>query len=176
MTLDDLQKDFRTILRELLALPANSVRKANQSNPVGKDPFVTVLFGLISDTGVDDRKYIETDPPTDDIIEVIDGQRLLNISVQFFMEDAKWKASRLKTLLQSEGAAAKLQDIGIGLVRIGEVQDLSTVVDTSWEERAQLTIEAHAIVKELVTTPTYGTFPITVSTEESSTSSEVQEP
>jgi hypothetical protein len=176
MTLDDLQKSFRTFIRELLALPENSVRKANQANPVGKDPFVTVLFTNVDDTGLDDRKYLETDPPSNDIIEQVNGQRLLNISVQFFMTDAKWAANRLKTLLQSEGATATLQEIGIGIVRAGAVLDLSAVVDTSWEERAQLTIEAHTIAKELITVHTYGTFPITVSTEESSTSSEVHEP
>ena len=58
MTVDDINKLIRKFIRETLAMPENSVRKANQTAPTGKqsEPFATVLITLIDATGEDDRR------------------------------------------------------------------------------------------------------------------------
>ena len=54
--------------------------------------------------------------------------------------------------------------------------DLTAVIDSAWEERAQIDLEFHLVAKEVQSIPTYGTFPISVSTESSTTSREVTAP
>jgi hypothetical protein len=174
-TIEKFQEDFRKLVRETLAMPENSVRKANTNAPTGPDPFATVLFTNLQQTGQDYRKYDDIAESTD-VQETGQGMRTVLASVQFFRAGAYHKLSRLKTLLTIESFTIKLQEIGLGLVRSNEVRDISSPVDGKWEERAQMDIEFSLIAREDLTVPTYGKFPIGYSTEESSTNFEVNEP
>ena len=178
MTVDDINKLIRKFIRETLALPENSVRKANQTAPTGKqsEPFATVLITLIDATGEDDRRLNNEAAPSLNVAETIIGQRRLVASIQFFREDAYTKACRLNALLSMSSSVDKLQAIGLGLVRASPARNLTAVIDSAWEERAQIDLEFHLVAKEVQSIPTYGTFPISVTTESSTTSSEVTAP
>ena len=178
MTVDDINKLIRKFIRETLALPENSVRKANQTAPTGKqsEPFATVLITLIDATGEDDRHIDNEDAPSLNVAETIIGQRRLVASIQFFRDDAYTKACRLNALLSMSSSVDKLQAIGLGLVRASPARNLTAVIDSAWEERAQIDLEFHLVAKEVQSIPTYGTFPISVTAESSTTSSEVTAP
>jgi len=178
MTVDDINKLIRKFIRETLALPENSVRKANQTAPTGKqsEPFATVLITLIDATGEDDRRLDNEAAPSLNVAETIIGQRLLVASIQFFREDAYTKACRLNALLSMSSSVDKLQAMGLGLVRASPARNLTAVIDSAWEERAQIDLEFHLVAKEVQSIPTYGTFPISVTTGSSTTSSEVTAP
>ncbi len=178
MTVDDINKLIRKFIRETLALPENSVRKANQTAPTGKqsEPFATVLITLIDATGEDDRRLDNEAAPSLNVAETIIGQRRLVASIQFFRDDAYTKACRLNALLSMSSSVDKLQAIGLGLVRASPARNLTAVIDSAWEERAQIDLEFHLVAKEVQSIPTYGTFPISVTTESSTTSSEVTAP
>lgn len=178
MTVDDINKLIRKFIRETLALPENSVRKANQTAPTGKqsEPFATVLITLIDATGEDDRRLDNEAAPSLNVAETIIGQRRLVASIQFFRDDAYTKACRLNALLSMSGSVDKLQAIGLGLVRASPARNLTGVIDAGWEDRAQIDLEFHLVAKEVQSVPTYGTFPISVSTGSSTTSSEVTAP
>ena len=178
MTVDDINKLIRKFIRETLALPENSVRKANQTAPTGKqsEPFATVLITLIDATGEDDRRLDNEVAPSLNVAETIIGQRRLVASIQFFRDDAYTKACRLNALLSMSSSVDKLQAIGLGLVRASPARNLTAVIDSAWEERSQIDLEFHLVAKEVQSIPTYGTFPISVTTESSTTSSEVTAP
>lgn len=178
MTVDDINKLIRKFIRETLALPEDSVRKANQTAPTGKqsEPFATVLITLIDATGEDDRRLDNEAAPSLNVAETIIGQRRLVASIQFFRDDAYTKACRLNALLSMSSSVDKLQAIGLGLVRASPARNLTAVIDGAWEERAQIDLEFHLVAKEVQSIPTYGTFPISVTTESSTTSSEVTAP
>lgn len=178
MTVDDINKLIRKFIRETLALPENSVRKANQTAPTGKqsEPFATVLITLIDATGEDDRRLDNEAAPSLNVAETIIGQRRLVASIQFFRDDAYTKACRLNALLSMSSSVDKLQAMGLGLVRASPARNLTAVIDSAWEERAQIDLEFHLVAKEVQSLPTYGTFPISVTTESSTTSSEVKAP
>lgn len=178
MTVDDINKLIRKFIRETLALPENSVRKANQTAPTGKqsEPFATVLITLIDATGEDDRRLDNEVAPSLNVAETIIGQRRLVASIQFFRDDAYTKACRLNAILSMSSSVDKLQAIGLGLVRASPARNLTAVIDSAWEERAQIDLEFHLVAKEVQSIPTYGTFPISVTTESSTTSSEVTAP
>lgn len=178
MTVDDINKLIRKFIRETLALPENSVRKANQTAPTGKqsEPFATVLITLIDATGEDDRRLDNEAAPSMNVAETIIGQRRLVASIQFFREDAYTKACRLNALLSMSSSVDKLQAMGLGLVRASPARNLTAVIDSAWEERAQIDLEFHLVAKEVQSLPTYGTFPVSVTTGSSTTSSEVTAP
>lgn len=178
MTVDDINKLIRKFIRETLALPENSVRKANQTAPTGKQSelFATVLITLIDATGEDDRRLDNEEAPSLNVAETIIGQRRLVASIQFFREDAYTKACRLNALLSMSSSVDKLQAMGLGLVRASPTRNLTAVIDGAWEERAQIDLEFHLVAKEVQSIPTYGTFPVSVTTESSTTSSEVTAP
>jgi hypothetical protein len=178
INLEALESDFRAVIRTVLEMPEHSVRRANQKNPppAGDQatPFATVLVSEVGSTGWDDVTYSGVPYGQDGfgedefgttIIETITGQRHFTASIQFFKGKAKSQADRLKALLQSSTALQLLQAAGIGLGKIGEVRDLSQVVDTYYESRAQLNVEFYAVNQEQSLLASFGSFPVSITTD-----------
>lgn len=163
--IDTISKNIRTLVRELLDLPANSVRPANQNAPTGKEgqDFATVLVTYIAPTGQDDLRR-ENVPASTDVSETVEGQRELLASVNFYRDGAFTKASRLPALLSTSRAIERMQVLGLGLVGTSQPRNLTAVVNTKWEERGQIDLTFHVIDSETESTATYGTFPVEVST------------
>ncbi len=178
MTIDDINKLIRQFVRETLGMPANSVRPANKTAPTGKQTtqFATVLITVISPTGEDDRSMANEATPSLNVAETLTGTRRLIASVQFFRGDAYTKACRLHTLMSMSSTVDRLQGIGLGFIRASPAKNLTAVVDAAFEERGQIDLEFYLVAKEVQSLPTFGRFPITVSTETTSTFSEVFEP
>lgn len=173
-----VNKAVRTLVRELLSMPANSVRPANQNAPAGSktEQFATVLVTALGSTGWDDVHLANEAAPSNNVAETVVGQKKIMASVQFFRGDAYTKAARLGILLQTSSAIGKMQAVGLGLVKVGAATNLTAVVDTFWEERGQIIIEFHLVEVETVSTPTFGRFTIVTHTETSTITSEVSEP
>jgi hypothetical protein len=176
--LKTVNQKVRELIRVALDMPANSVRPANQNAPTGTMDmqFATVLITVINPTGWDDSRVENEASPSANVQESAVGQRHFIASIQFFRGDAFTKACRLRTLLSLTNSIDKLQAAGLGFVRASAAKNLTTVVDTYWEERGQVDLEFYLVAKETVSTPTYGRFPIAVSTTSSTTSSEVTAP
>ena len=175
MNLDQLHDGFRTALKELTGAPDNFFRVANQNAPVGESAYASVFFSTLQHTGQDTHEFVPI-INTDQITEIVIGQRILNVSVQYFGANAVYNASRLKTLLTIGKASTKLKTIGLGFIKSSQVRDLSVPVDTYFEPRGQIDLEFHLIAKETDVVETYGTFPIEMETENILTNSEVYEP
>lgn len=178
MTVDDINKLIRTFIRETLAMPADSVRPANQTAPTGKqtEQFATVLVTVIDDTGQDDRKLTNDAAPALTVTETLVGQRKLSASVQFFRGDAYTKACKLSTRMSLSSVVDKLNAINLGFVRASPPRNLTALVDAAWEARAQIDLEFYLMAQEAQSITIYGTFPVTVKTATSTTSSEVTAP
>lgn len=128
---------FRVLFRDLLGLPDNSIRPANQNAPTGK-----TLFGTVNITAMDGAQWatrkLENDPDSVDLLETVHKDVTVTLSVQFFHAGAFDTLARLIHLLQSSGGIDRMQEIGAGLQTIGPVRDLTALVDTFFEERAQV--------------------------------------
>lgn len=162
----DINKKVRTLLRELLGMPANTIRPANQNAPTGDDgdQFGTVLLTVISPTGQDDLQRVNEGGESLNVTETTIGQRAVMASVNIYRGDAFSKASRLPALLGKSYAIERMQALGLGLVGTSQPRNLSAVVNTLWEERGQIDITFHVIDSETDSVQTYGTFPVEVST------------
>jgi hypothetical protein len=159
-------------------MPENSVRRANQFNPPPsggqEDQYATVLIQEIGTYGWDEVTY--TDPSdagsgesgsgsdgyggseTTDLTENITGQRRFMASVQFFRGNAIVLANTLGALLQSSASVAAMVADRICISKIGPVRNLSALVDTYFENRAQMDIEFNYVNQEQVDMPTFATF------------------
>lgn len=168
----------RVLVREILGLPNNSVRPANQNATVPNipDEFATVFITPTGSEGWDIQKFEDLPAPSLEVKETITGIRRINASVQFFRGGAYTKAVRLGMLLQSSGAVSKMQAVGLGLVKVSPARDLTATVDTIYESRGQIDIEFYLVADEEIITPTYGQFTVSVTTPISTTSTEVFEP
>jgi hypothetical protein len=181
LNLEAIETVFRKNIRMLLALPENSVWRANQQNPPQVEDqsfqFCTVLVQQIGPVGWDEVGYQDVPAPgnpgfgqggmggggygngeVEDVNEFITGTRRFMASVQFFRGNALTRANSLTQLLQSTSSLQALQAAGIGLVKIGAVRNLSQVVDTYFENRAQIDIEFNVVSQEQTDMPTYGEF------------------
>lgn len=168
---------LRGFIREVLAMPENSVRPANQNAPAGPkdEQYATVLVTLVESTGQDDYR-LENEPESTNINETVLGQRRLVASIQFFRGDAYTKACRLRTAVARPSSTDKLNALGFGFVKASAARNLTATVDTYWEERGQIDLEFHLIAQETESVPTFGRFQTSVSTGSSTTSSEVIAP
>ena len=90
-------------------------------------------------------------------------------SVQFFRGDAMVLANTLGALLQSSASVAAMIADGICISTIGPVRNLSALVDTFFENRAQMDIEFNYVNQEQVDMPTFATFGGQLDTETEST-------
>lgn len=178
MTVDDLNKVVRKLIRDVMGLPEDSIRPANQQAPTGKkdEPFGTVLITVVDSTGEDDRLLASEAAPSNNVVESIAGQRRFTASVQFFRKGAQTLAERLPTRLSFSSSAEKMQALGLGFIRASPAKDLTAVIDADWEQRAQIDLEFHVMAVETDIVPTYGTFPIETTVDSSTSSSEVTAP
>lgn len=161
----DINKAVRTLLRTLWAMPANSVRPADQVAPTGTvgDQFATVRIISEQATGGDEMRYANVSN-SNNVTETVIGQRLFTASVNVYRGDAYTKVRRLAALLSTTTAIQLMQSQGIGLVRVSPARNLTTMIDSEFEQRGQIDLEFHVVESEANTLATYGTFNIELHT------------
>jgi hypothetical protein len=163
MTIDEINRTLRNIIRTELGLPEHQVRPANTDSPTGSNPFATVLISDAISDGFDD--VVVQDAGGNNVTETASGLRKLIVSIQFFRANAITYASRLRAKLQLNSAREKFALNGLGYVRCSGVQVLSTLQNTFWEERAKIDLDVYVVAKEIEVINTYGEFPLTIDTE-----------
>lgn len=137
---------LRALFRDVAGMPENSIRPANQNAPVGDGLFGTVNIIAMDGTQWAARK-LEDDPESVDLLETVRKDVTITVSVQFFRAGAHDSLHRLVHLLQSSAGIDKMQAVGVGFVSAGRLRDLTTMIDTYYEERAQadLTFNINAL-------------------------------
>lgn len=160
---DVINRKIRTLIRTLLSLPENSVRKANTNAPTNAktEPFVTVLVASINSVGSDEKRYLPINDSSQITSKVI-GQRVISASIQFYRAGAYNNALRLVSLLSSDSAIEKMQEAGIGLLNISNVTNVAQVINTEWEDQAKLSIDFSVIVTEEETLNTFGSVEVDI--------------
>jgi hypothetical protein len=150
---------LRTFLRDLLKLPENYFRAANDGQGVGAEhhPFGTLLISNINREGNDSTLY-DNAVVGDNVVETVSGEREVVCSVQFFREGALNNAVRLYALLYSDVGAEKMRELGIGLTDVSDVRDLTAIEDQTWEERSSIDITFSVASVEQIEIGSIGSF------------------
>lgn len=184
MNLTNINRSLRGLIRELLLMPANSIRPANpkSSGAPAEDLalFGTVLLSTFGPTGWADSRFENTptteSTPMKPVKETVIGQQKISASVQFFGEGAYTQAIKLGNLFQTSPAIERMANLGLGFVRVTPAKNLTALSATEWEERGQVEVEFNAIVSESISTPSFGSFPVEVDTVSLTNIQEVFEP
>jgi hypothetical protein len=188
LKLTSIEQAFRANIRTLLGMPENSVRRANQFDPPPagdqETQFATVFIQQVGGIGWDEITHANPTIDQDgygqggsgdggagtgavnDVTEFITGNHLFVASVQFFRGDAIDQIERLGMLLQSSPSIQALLAAGIGLGKIGAIRNLSQVVDSFYENRAQMDVEFYVVDREQVDLATFGFFPVTINSDD----------
>jgi hypothetical protein len=155
---------IQVLVRTLLGMPAGSVRQAEKDGPADDMPlYATVKMGDFESRGWDDDVYTPNlGPNNTTLTETVSGQRTVVASIQFIGLQANVNCARLASLLQTAAATQQMNGLGIGLGHIGKLNDLSAVIKTLWQDRAQRDIEFFVIVEELAQIQSIGSAPVTI--------------
>lgn len=150
---------LREVIRDILQLPSDYVRPANQNAPAGglESEFMTVLVNSVTgERGTETHKEI---PDSTDLLYTIEGQRKATASVQAFGEGAFDLLLKLNALLDSMWGASQFQQSNLGLVERRGPSDLTTIVPALlWQRRALLEIDFYFIVHAEVRIPYFSSF------------------
>lgn len=170
---------FRRLISFALALPPGYVKPANQSlSPAGSQvsPFASVLVESLVGMGQDQFSE-RTDPLQPlNLLEEHTGMYHAVVVVQFFRLNATAYARTLKGALERSDSVAYMQAQNIGLISVAAAVDITSVVDTFFEQRARVKFEAYITLSQSLSVPTYDTFPVTVKTETTSSTNIVSAP
>lgn len=171
------EREFRALIRDLLGMPENSIRPANQAAPVGTqdDPFITVLITQESSIGLDP---ISLSDGLGTLVDIkAEGLYPVTLSVQAFRNGAVDKISRLKTLFTHPLVHERLMALGLGYISASVVRNLTGVLNrTIQEERAQIDFTFHTLRSETISIESIGVVPISVALDNLTSLDEVIAP
>lgn len=169
-----VNRNLRTLIRTLYQMPASSVRLATQNAPVGADALASVQFMSLKLDGAA-GEILSNVALSNDVASLKYGQATVAFSVQFFREAAYNRAATLELALQSQQAIDFMRANNMGFYRASAARDLSALVDSEWEQRAQIDIEVFVIVTDTRNLATYGTFPLETTVDSTTVTSEVND-
>jgi len=125
-------KQFRADLYELLSGASTvPVVWANQSSQKPPRPYMTLFIPTPSrplhpeESRVTETQYRKT------------SQREADVSMNVYGHEAIEALSSLQSRIQNEQFSEKFRKKNIAVIDVGSVRDLSALLDTAWESRAQ---------------------------------------
>lgn len=169
-----VNKAVRQLVRTVVVMPEKSVIPANENAPLPKTPFATVFIPDLESTGEDSLSYEEIEGDDFHLVEKLEGQRIFTASIQFFKGEAMASAHKLKSRIGLSPNLQAMQRAGLGLVDITPVRDLSAIVSSEWEQRAQLNITFHVVSVETMPVDIYDTFPVSINVDGHISTNEVK--
>lgn len=137
-----IRSALRAWVLQATGLPDGKVIWSQQNAPRPTPPYITINDRLaLASVGMDDERRLTETPG---VIEHV-GQRQLTISVNAYGTGAFDLLEAARDGLRLEVIRSALWDAGIGIIDPGNPQDLSVVLDTEWEERAQMDSFFHVV-------------------------------
>ncbi|TXG97748.1 MAG: hypothetical protein E6R08_06410 [Nevskiaceae bacterium] len=159
----ELNQKIRDIVRLATGLVGDAVRPANQDAPAAGQ-YVTVLITTAARRGQDDSLFDPIENDDVNVRETATGSRDAMASISFIRGNAKELASKFESRITLGSARVRMQELGIGFVSTSAIRTLSSVVNSAWEDRAQIDLNFTYIDTEVDDVPTFAVFPITIHT------------
>lgn len=155
-----MNRAWRDLVTELLQLPANFVRPANQNAGAEglEDQFITILIGSVTGLGaIEDRIDI---PNSNDLLFKIQAQRKATATIQAFGPDSFDLLLKLNALMsESQWSTWQFQQSNMGLIDIRGPNDLTALVPALlWQRRAVLSADFYFIINAQVRVPCFASF------------------
>ncbi len=101
---------------------------------------------FVSDTGIGwENRSLENNIGDDDITETIEGARQLLVSIGFYRDGSMDTARKVRTAFMRQSVLSTLRAAKVGMVDRSEVRDVSEVLESDWERRAQFDLTLSAV-------------------------------
>lgn len=133
MTVDELNKFFRDITRVVTV--ASEVIEHHPNAPRPKGDYATVHVGDLVPVGAGDKGYSTN---AEDLDEKVATLYDVMISVNFFRGDAQQNASILAGSMRRTSVITLFNAVGLGFTRPSAIRELTHLMDSKHEERAQI--------------------------------------
>lgn len=155
----DINRAIRDLVRLTTSMDPAAVRPANTDIPA-TGTYATVLIDTGVRKGVDDSLYgnIPGSGGDDAMQETATGQRVGMASISFIRGSAKMLASKFLSRITLASARQRMQELGIGFVSTSSIRTLSAVINSAWEDRAQLDMTFHYVDTEIDQVPYFKSF------------------
>jgi len=131
------------IVDTVLGIPDFSIEAKNDGpRPIGA--YASIDFVSDHSVGWEERTLVDN-TGDDDITETIEGYRELTVSLDFFRDGAMDNARKVRTAFLRQTTLDTLSASGTGFIQHSDVRDLSEVLESAWEKRAQFDVTLSAI-------------------------------
>lgn len=137
-----INKLLRDSINLILNEPEYAVRAKQSGAPRKTGPYASVDLLTSLSVGYEQRELTNAGQ---DLESSISGSYLLTYSINFHRDSALDNGFKIRTLLFSDQIKELFKVAGVGLVSRSEVRNLTSVIDSNWEERAQFDITVNAI-------------------------------
>jgi hypothetical protein len=140
-----IKSALRAWVRKASGLNDKKVIWSEQSQPRLEAPFITMRLGDFIPLGSADEVTQEYDPlappgsgdtPGEEITITVNGRRSVSLSVQVFGAGAQQTLSKVQTSLGLPSVKEGLEAVGVSVYDIGEVQNVTGLLETVFEPRA----------------------------------------
>jgi hypothetical protein len=158
-----LNRQWRDIITDILQLPPDYVRPAEQNAPAGglEDQFMTVMIGPVTGHGgVQTREDI---PDSPDMMFTMRAQRKATATIQSFGSGSFDQLLDLNAMLEDEWGTWIFQQQNIGFVERRGPTDMTAIVPAQfWQRRATLAVDFNFVVTTQVRVPAFASFDMSV--------------
>jgi len=141
--------DLSTIETALVALvnsilTTDTVIIADQNAPRPAGIYTLIKIVDIGTAGIEASTFEDQDGPDIDLIETVEAQRDLLVSFNCFYGSAMTRANKLRLLVSSNSALELLNAAGLGIGKVSDIREMTSVVDGLFESRAQFDLNLYA--------------------------------
>lgn len=117
---EQLQNEFRALVRDLLGLPNGAVRPADITQPTEGDQFIIVQFSETDSVGTISNSYSSD-------IQTAHQYSEITLNLDFFGKNAGLQAQLLPAALRLSTATSRLDGLGLGFIGCDKARNLSTL-------------------------------------------------
>ena len=137
MTRLELYNIMYPIVKLATGIPITIIANDNHGAPAGSYCSIEP-FADIGERGQANQSHTKNGTLDADVI--IKRQLVVQVSVNFYRDNAKWYASRLKQCNKRPDVQALLRAAGIGWNNTSNVRDLTSLQSGKYEQRSQIAI------------------------------------
>lgn len=108
-----------------------------QNAPVPQNPFGTIYVTGINTIGEDIVRYEYNSGP-DNLTEFVEGPRYLRVDFNIYGTGAFDYLNQFRASVTQTESNIQLMNLGLAFIDSSEINDLTEVISSTWNERAQI--------------------------------------
>jgi len=142
LSLSTIETALAALVKSILTTDTAIIADQNAPRPSGIYTLIKIVD--IGTAGVEASTFEDQAGPDIDLIETVEAQRDLLVSFNCFYGSAMTRANKLRLLLSSNSAVELMNAAGLGVGKVSDIREMTSVVDGLFEPRAQFDLNMYA--------------------------------